>query len=261
MPSNYAHYRFGAQVLPGLPEETRSVIRQNRSAFDVGTHGPDLFFYYSPLGKTPVSELGSKFHRQSGREFFTGACRRLRLEPSKEGTAYLYGVLAHYSLDSMCHPLVCEESEKGIFSHTALESEFDRFLLEKDGKASPHTQDLTRHLRLSREGCAAAAAFYPPVTAEQIRRALREMVYITRLLRVSSPALRQAVRKILRLTGEGNVGLMMPEAPDQRCAHLDEPLLELYEQALERYRTQAEQLRRHLSCGAPLGELFEPSFG
>lgn len=261
MPSNYAHYRFGAQVLPGLPDEVRRVIRRNRNAFDVGTHGPDLFFYYSPLTRTATGDLGTRYHRLSGKSFFGAAGRRFRIDPSEAGLAYLYGVLTHYSLDSVCHPLICGESDKGLFSHTALESEFDRFLLEKDGRPNPHTVDLSRHLRLSDRECAAAAAFYPPATAEQFRRGLKHMVYITKMLSVANPSMRQAVRTILRASGESNAGLMMTEGPDERCAHLDEPLLKLYEQAQERCIVQAEQLRRHLQCGAPLGELFEPIFG
>lgn len=261
MPSSYAHYRFGTQVLPGLPEEVRDLIRRYRNVFDVGTHGPDLFFYYYPAIKTAVRKLGQSYHRQSGKEFFGAACRRLRLKRSDAGMAYLYGVLAHYCLDSVCHPMICSVTENGPVCHTALESEFDRYLLTMDGKLSPHTQDLSGHLRLSDAECEAVASFYPPAAAGHIRKALRGMVQVTKMVSVSNPVLRGATGRILSMTGESNRGLMMTDGPDARCAHLDAPLMELYETARGNYPSLARQIGSSLKRGLPLGKDFEKDFG
>ena len=50
MPAAYTHYRFGRDVLALLPEELRSVITAHRALYDIGLHGPDIFFFYRPLG-------------------------------------------------------------------------------------------------------------------------------------------------------------------------------------------------------------------
>ena len=184
MPSTYAHYRFGSQGLQELPEDVRALVRKHRNVFDVGTHGPDLFFYYYPMVKTAIRKLGHEYHMLSGKDFFGAACRRLRLKPSETGTAYLYGVLAHYSLDSVCHPMICSVTENGPACHTALESEFDRFLLTMDGRPDPHTQDLGRHLVLSDEECETVAMFYPPASGRHIRKSLRGMAQITKIVSV-----------------------------------------------------------------------------
>lgn len=261
MPSTYAHYRFGAQVLPTLPGNIREIVERYRNVYDVGTHGPDLFFYYRPAFQTSVGKLGGKFHHQPGRSFFGGVCRRLRMQPSEQATAYLYGLLSHYSLDSICHPFVNRASSGGSFSHTALESEFDRFLLTKDKVEKPHLRNLGKHLHLSDGECDTLRLFYPPATKGQIRESLRSMAAVTKLLGSSNPLLRGLTVHTLRATGESNAGLVMPEAPDARCAELDEPMLELYEQALGNYPEQAARLQEHLLHQEPLGELFEPEFG
>ena len=57
MTANYAHYRFGKQLLPQLPADVRQCIQRFRRMYDMGLHGPDIFFYHNPLMKsaTPMS--------------------------------------------------------------------------------------------------------------------------------------------------------------------------------------------------------------
>lgn len=49
MPANYAHYRFGKQLLSGMCPNDRRSIQRFRRLYDMGLHGPDIFFYYNPL--------------------------------------------------------------------------------------------------------------------------------------------------------------------------------------------------------------------
>lgn len=261
MPASYAHYRFGAQVIDTLPQEVRSIVRKHRDLFDVGVHGPDFLFYYRPLQKTPLRKLGSAFHHQPGTEFFGNACRRLRLKPSEDGIAYLYGVLAHFSLDSLCHPMICGNTNDGSLSHTALESEFDRYLLELDGKPKPYSVDLSKHMRLTRAQSVTVAGFYPSVTPEQVQESVRSMYRLTKITAVSNLRVRKIVHRIMDATGKSNGGLVMQEGVDTAHAFLDAPLLELYEQARAQYPLLAQQLNRHMICNAPFGAEFQVDFG
>ena len=52
MPSTYAHYRFGVAMLPGLPGDVRRTIGRFRRLFDVGLHGPDIFYFISKTAGT-----------------------------------------------------------------------------------------------------------------------------------------------------------------------------------------------------------------
>ena len=79
MPAVYAHYRFGSQMLSTMPGDIRRSVKRFRRLYDVGLHGPDLFFYYRPMLTTRIQKLGARFHEQTGREFFSRVCRNLRL--------------------------------------------------------------------------------------------------------------------------------------------------------------------------------------
>ena len=89
MPANYAHYRFGKQLLSGMCPNDRRSIQRFRRLYDMGLHGPDIFFYYNPLIKTATGQLGGVFHAQSGQEFFARVCAQAgRLKAAAAATAH-----------------------------------------------------------------------------------------------------------------------------------------------------------------------------
>lgn len=261
MPSNYAHYRFGAQLLPTLPAETQRTVKRFRRMYDVGLHGPDLFFYYNPFLQTRTGALGGKFHEQSGREFFGRVARTQRLDPSEAGLAYLYGVLCHYTLDSICHPFVRQKTLEGPAGHSEMETEFDRFLLEKDGKVPPHAQDMSLHMQLTPGECQTVAAFYPPARRKQIQDCVKNMAFFTRLLASPEGAWRTVLKKGTGFIGGTPREMLMTTGPNPRCEGLDGELLALYDRAMARYPEMLRQLQAHLAHNAPLGEEFAPNFG
>ena len=58
MPTTYAHYKFGNEVISALPRPLQSSIENHRELFDIGVHGPDILFYYQPIKKNRVSGQG-----------------------------------------------------------------------------------------------------------------------------------------------------------------------------------------------------------
>ena len=52
MPAFYTHYRFGCDVLKQLPEDIRSICTAHRGLFDIGLHGPDIYFSIDPFCRT-----------------------------------------------------------------------------------------------------------------------------------------------------------------------------------------------------------------
>ena len=259
MPSTYAHYRFGAAMLPVMPADIRRTVKRFRQLYDVGLHGPDIFFYYNPVISTKIGSLGHKFHMQSGEDFFQRVCRLLRLDPSEAANAYLYGVLTHYCLDAVMHPFISEKAAQGIAAHKQIESEFDRYLLQIDGKTPPCTQDLSPHIRLTPGECETTARFYPGATAKHIRDGVRNMAFITKLLATPEGTKRTLLEKTLSVKSADR--LLIPAAPDPACSHLDEVLLGLYRDAEALFPTLLMQLNAHLTYNAPLGESFAPVFG
>ena len=261
MPSTYAHYRFGVAMLPGLPGDVRRTIGRFRRLFDVGLHGPDIFFYHPMLPKGADQSPGRKFHRQNGRDFFQRVCRVTRMEKSEAAQAYLYGVLCHYALDSICHPFVKEQAERGPATHTEIEAEFDRFLLELDGKRPPESQDMSPHLHLTPGECETVAKFYPGMTARSVGNCVANMARCTKLFATPEGARRTVLRKGMEALGPKISGLLMTVGPNPRCAGLDYALLELYEQAVSDFPEMLVQIQAHLTYNGNLGEEFANPFG
>lgn len=258
MPANYAHHRFGEQIFQSLPPQIRKPVQRFRPLFDVGLHGPDIFFYYNPFFKTAAGELGSQFHRESGQIFFGRICEMLRNSPSEAATAYLYGLLGHYCLDSVCHPFVNAEAEEGRIGHVEMEIEFDRYLMTLDKLPSPHTQDLSGYFRLTRGECVTVSEFYPPATPAQIHQSVGNTRFFVKFLAGKN---RRLLKAIVSPFGDTIQQQLMHDPANHKCLHLNKVLLALYDQALERYPVLLEQLTSHMENGTPLGEDFEPSFG
>ena len=261
MPANFAHYRFGSQILPTLPADVRRPIQRFRRLYDIGLHGPDIFFYYNILTDTPVGKLGNKFHRMTGREFFGMVCRRLRLEPTEAGQAYLYGLLTHYCLDSVCHPFIHETIAHGKIGHTEMETEFDRYLLELDGKPAPERVDISPHMKLTKGECVTVSGFYPTATPAHILQSVQTMAGVSRFLATPSGNSRVWMQKAAEKVINKLSPFIMGDSPNKNCAHLNEELKECYDKAISLYPVLLEQLTAHMTYNAPLGEEFENPFG
>ncbi len=254
MPASYAHYRFGRLALPELDPQARQCIQRFRRMYDMGLQGPDFFFYCNPFLKTAVGDLGNQFHSQSGAAFFTRACAAADSEAAR---AYLYGLLGHYCLDSVCHPYVEQLDKIGEAPHVALESELERYLMALDKIPSPHTWDRSKKLRLTRGECMSAAAFYPPATGAQVSRGVKRMAFCVRFL--SNPR-RAQTQKLLNAINPSLCQHLVPENQVEDMAVYIRELKDLYDQALTEYPGKLQQLLNHLRTGEALGADFDAAF-
>ena len=245
------------ECLELLPGDAKRAVRRFRSLYDAGLHGPDIFFYHNFLIRDKYAALAREYHNRSGEDFFLPLCRNLRLEPSEAATAYLWGLLTHYCLDSTVHPLVLEKTADREIGHVELETEFDRFLLKLDGKPQPNTFDCSPHIRLTEGECETAAGFYAGVSPTAVKRSVRGMATALKLLAMPNGNFRRTVEKNLP---DGLRPHFMGRSPNKNCAHLNEPLLALFEEALARFPVMAAAMEAHMSHNAPLGELFEATF-
>lgn len=261
MPSYYTHYRFGSQVIPTLSPESQSRIHRFRQLYDVGLQGPDIFLYHNIFWKNSTVSLSGQYHRTNGTEFFGRVCQWLRSQPGEGGLAYLYGLLGHYCLDSTCHGFIRQQSADGTIGHSELETEFDRFLLFQDDHRPVHSYDFRPHLRLTPGECATIAGFYPPATAGAVRHSVRSMAGSIRFLTPNTGFHRGVMQACMKLTGGKFTPHIMHRSPNKNCAHLNQPLLEFYGKALEKYPRMLENLLQHLYGEEPLSPEFDPDFG
>ena len=257
MPSYYAHYRFGAGVIDQLPPEARRSVRRFRALYDVGLHGPDIFFYHNIFFPDKVVALGKKYHNLTGEEFFTPVCKHLRLSPNEAATAYLWGLLTHYCLDSSLHSFILDQTASGEIGHRELETEFDRFLLKADGKPQPNTFDCSGHIRLTDGECATVSEFYGATSPTAVKASVKGMAACLRLLSMPNGNFRRTVEN---MSGGNLRQSFMGRTPNKNCAHLDQPMLALYEEAQAKFPAMVSALQAHMSHNTPLGELFEATF-
>ena len=258
MPSAYAHLRFGWEVLSAIPAPYRAAAKNLTQLYNVGTQGPDPLFYYNPLVENAVEKQGHRCHAMTGSAFFAAALERYRSAPSEGAAAYLFGVLSHYCLDSHCHPLINAATEEGNLDHMELETEFDRFLLQKDGKLPPHLQDYYRHLRLTRGERATAAALYENLSPTAFGWCVRNL---SNVHHVATSRNRKFARRLLGLGGKRGLAFLMTVGPNPMYVHLDQPIFEAYTAAVTDFPAMAAQLADALRSDAPLGPEFTPTFG
>lgn len=234
MPSTYAHYRFGQEVLAHLPKSLRKTILQQEELFHIGVHGPDILFYYKPLYVNPVNHIGHEMHKHSGRHYFQWVGELLKQEayPTSK-LAYVYGFLCHFALDRACHGYVNDRVAASGVSHTEIEMEFDRRLLVYDGY-HPFQTSLITHIRPSEENAWIIAELYPAVSTPQIKKALDSFVYYNELLRVPDRAKRCVIDKALEISGHTDIKhMMMSLEPNPMCRKSNETLAGLYKAGLK----------------------------
>lgn len=232
MPSTYAHYRFGQEVLAHLPKTLRESILEHEELFHIGLHGPDILFYYKPLGLNPVNHIGHEMHRQSGLHFFKLVGEQLKREGYPSGhLAYAYGFLCHFALDRACHGYVNDRVASSGVSHTEIEVEFDRRLLVYDGY-NPLKTSLVTHISPSEENAWVIADFYPPVNTFQMKKALKSFVFYNELLRAPGLLKRGMINGALEISGHKDMKHMMISfEPNPMCRKSNETLATLYKSA------------------------------
>jgi len=131
MPNVWTHYLFGERIA----EQSGMNFSLNKKEFQLGTQGPDPFFYYSfwPWKKKDflVLEIGSRIHKEHCGEFLFSMIEYLKISPNAMLKAYVFGFISHHVLDRNAHPyIVYRSGEKGN-KHQKLEIYIDTLMLKK----------------------------------------------------------------------------------------------------------------------------------
>lgn len=263
MPSTYAHYCFGKAVLSKLSENLQRIVFSSRALYDIGLHGPDLLFYYHPLTANRINAIGYGMHERPAGEFFGPARSILKKAADQDAAAgYLLGFLCHFVLDSQCHTYINQKIRESGISHTEIEVEFDRMLMVRDG-LDPLRHALTRHILPSRCNAEIIQQFFPPVTVQQVEKALRSMVWYNNLLLAPGKLKRSLIYGILKLSGNAKEmsGLLVNYEPNPSCQDSCKRLNRLFEQGVE---IAAELLPAYwdsIQNGTPLPSRMTRTFG
>lgn len=229
MPSTYAHYRFGKAVYRALPKSIREIIRENKSLYLAGLHGPDILFYYKALFPNRINKIGFDMHGRKASEFFAASLGDL----SEEQKAYIFGFICHFALDSACHGYIDEKIASSKVTHTEIEVEFDRMLMIKDGY-DPVRHRLTGHILADIENSRVISSFFEGVTAKEVRRALRSMKFYNNLLIAPFMTQRCVVYFLLLATGNYKEmhGLLVNRKANPKCTDSNQELYRRYREAV-----------------------------
>lgn len=162
-----AHEIFGREVFGRFTnEELLGIVEEHEGIFGIGCQGPDLFLYDLPmLACGRERNVGARMHQEGTARFFAylwqtvwEADSSLKMEV---GLAYLYGALAHYTLDTMMHPYIyarigydpdvpySKRATRGL--HHRLEAAIDAKLLSLKSDALPSQYKPCEYMETNRK--------------------------------------------------------------------------------------------------------------
>lgn len=261
MPSTYAHLRFGNEVVEKLDASARSICMKYRDLYNIGLHGPDILFYYDILDRGPVSGYGMRIHSTPARDFFTPA-KEVVGRYGEMARAYMYGFICHFALDGEAHPYIEDYVLNRGVEHTGIEGDFDRFLLDRDGK-NPERTYLAGHIRSDRRGCEVISAFFEGITPEQIEESLARMRKYNKVLLAPGRVKRHLVLRYMRKKNcyDDMHGLIIQNRPDDRCVDSCNELMRIYDSSMDLAVDLARELDEYLDGKVPaLSPRFDKTF-
>ena len=262
MPSAYAHYRFGAEVLAQLPEALRQKIEPWRALYNIGVHGPDILFYFHPLWHTEIRAEGNHMHDRQARVFFQHAAeviRPLKGEARAKALAYAYGFITHFSLDSACHTFV-DECKYGLgISHTAIEVDFDRRLMRLDNCPA---RCPVAHIEPKDEWAEVIWPFYRGVAKKDVMLSLRSMRFYGKLLATRNNFARKVIATVGGMIDKTNeLPGWTADGNDPRCVPVYEGLMARREKGLARALMLMGEFEDVLNGKLPLNAAYDATFG
>ncbi len=261
MPAVYAHYKFGKKVYHALPTDIREIIKENKAAYLLGLHGPDLLFYYHAYSKNRINQLGVRMHKEKAVNFFERARRQYQKRPSYVLLSYLCGFLCHFMLDSTCHPYINHYMRERGVGHLEIETDFDRELMTEDGK-NPVTHCCTRHLIRDLDTEEAIASVMESVTADQIDACIFGFRRTIRLFQCPSTIKADLMKLFFTCIGhrKGLRGLVMDGQTNLECVESGITLEKLFEEAVEPTAREIVSYVRKIESKEKLSERLNRNF-
>ena len=202
MPAFYTHSRFGKQVLESLNPTLQEMIKKPEDLFFIGLQGPDILFYHKAYKKNAVSKRGYEMHYEAGDVFFNQAREIIKnINHQKASFSYIAGFICHFTLDSQCHPYIgVVEREKNL-SHSEIEAEEDRYLMIQDGLDPLRHIDQLQVVGNDRNS-RVIADFFQGISPREIKQALHDMKFFSKIFCAPGKLKRGVVRLILKLAGQ-----------------------------------------------------------
>lgn len=266
MPNIYAHWRFGDKCIEKLPENLQHIINNNREIFDYGVHGPDIFFYFNCLKHNYVNQFGTDMHNIP----FIDTLKKIkplydRMLEKDEALAYLIGFTAHFALDGYCHSYIerkeeATNEERSRASHGKIETQFDKYLLRKDG-LNPFKTKVTNTLKPSKKIARVISKIFPTWDEDIIYKTLKDQKKYVALLKDTNACKRLLITSFVNMANVPYYKDLMyttNEYPEIEDAMLR--LDKLFDKALEHLPWLVDSLVSYLDKNVALDPFFKHDF-
>jgi hypothetical protein len=142
MPSITTHFIQSEEIYKKMSKEEKKHIKNNKTIYNIFAQSHDFLFY--SLFNKKIKSLGHYAHHHETQNYLLNIIKEIKtkkLENNPEIMAYLYGVITHYSMDTVCHPYIFYKT--GVYrkhekwthkyrgEHNHIEKELDAFYYEK----------------------------------------------------------------------------------------------------------------------------------
>ena len=256
MPTTYAHHRFGEECISVMPEHLQQIVREHRDLYDIGVHGPDIFFY--DLIHHDFPALANRMHEEPAKVFFEKAIRVYQDHSEKEEMlVYLLGFLSHFTFDSQAHGYVDRKAEVSGITHNKVESQYDGYLMRKEGR-QVNLVDRSESLKPSRKSARVIALFFP-FDERTMYRICKDHKLVINFLNCTSDFKYHLLNHFLNKTKDRDLPVNRFE--EEVCRDSNLRLEKLQKKALKLYPKLLDDLLEALEGKKKLSRYFNHAFG
>ena len=261
MPTTYAHWRFGDKCIRMLPDDLQNIILNNRAIFDYGVHGPDIFFYYNCLKHNEVNRYGSAMHDIPYKDTLAQIKENFKKTENKDmALSYLLGFTCHFTLDSYCHGFIEKVDETTPYSHGKIESQFDRYLLIKDG-FNPVTKSVTDMFHPDKKMAKVISGLFNKFDEDIIYKTLKDQKLYLNLLKDNSDIKRFFLTTAMDIAKVPSFkDLLITKENVEELKPINIRLNKYFDMALKHYPVLADSLIGYLYDKNELNTYFKHNF-
>jgi hypothetical protein len=225
MPGFITHYICGQAVLRAAPLAIQKMVEPHAQIFNLGTQGPDIFFYYFPgMLKKRIRQIGRHMHEHSYGLFLGSMAALLRGAETQDThgilLAYICGNMTHYALDVAAHPYVYAKvgtpqkgkkmrTIKNSVNHRRLETAIDVLMLNLMSSEKPADYKLWQLIRVESDPAHTVAeriseciqeTYDIPVSPRDVYKAMMYMIRVTRVIQSRNGRRKRFMELIENLT-------------------------------------------------------------